>query len=169
MMPAFKKTGTTIVGLVYKDGVVIAADQRATTDSLIVDKEVLKIHYIAPNIYCCGAGTAADADQITDLVSHQLALMRLQTGKQSRVVSAMTVLAERLFQYGGHISAALILGGCDIDGAHLYGIWPNGRYFYIMGSLCSVDSLPYDTLGSGSYAAMSVLEHRYRPNMEVRS
>lgn len=130
-MPAFKKTGTTIVGLVYKDGVVIAADQRATTDSLIVDKEVLKIHYIAPNIYCCGAGTAADADQITDLVSHQLALMRLQTGKQSRVVSAMTVLAERLFQYGGHISAALILGGCDIDGAHLYGIWPNGRYFIL--------------------------------------
>lgn len=30
----------------------------------------------------------------------------------------------------------------------------------------SVDSLPYDTLGSGSYAAMSVLEHRYRPDME---
>lgn len=32
--------------------------------------------------------------------------------------------------------------------------------------LSSVDSLPYDTLGSGSYAAMSVLEHRYRPDME---
>lgn len=31
----------------------------------------------------------------------------------------------------------------------------------------SVDSLPYDTLGSGSYAAMSVLEHRYKPDMEV--
>ena len=53
-MPAFKKTGTTIVGLIYKDGVIIAADQRATTDSLVVDKECLKVHYIAPNIYCCG-------------------------------------------------------------------------------------------------------------------
>ena len=31
----------------------------------------------------------------------------------------------------------------------------------------SVDALPYDTLGSGSYAAMSVLEHRYKPDMEV--
>ena len=127
VMPAFKKTGTTIVGLIYKDGVIIAADQRATTDSLVVDKECLKVHYIAPNIYCCGAGTAADADEITDLVSHHLALQRLQTGKQSRVVAAMSLFAERLFQYGGNISAALILGGCDIDGAHLYGIWPNGR------------------------------------------
>ena len=31
----------------------------------------------------------------------------------------------------------------------------------------SVDALPYDTLGSGSYAAMSVLEHRYKPDMNV--
>lgn len=121
------KTGTTIVGLVYKHGVIIAADQRATTESLIVDKETMKVHYIAPNIYCCGAGTAADADQITELVSNQLALMRLQTGKQSRLVAAMTLLSERLFQYGGNIQAALILGGCDLEGPRLYGIWPEGR------------------------------------------
>ena len=115
------------MGLVYKDGVIIAADQRATTESLIVDKGCLKIHYIAPNIYCCGAGTAADADEITNLISQQLALMRLQTGKQSRLAAAQTLLYERLFQYGGNISAALILGGCDINGPQLYGIWPNGR------------------------------------------
>lgn len=106
MGPSFMKTGTTIVGLVYKNGVIIAADQRATTESLVVDKETMKVHYIAPNIYCCGAGTAADADQITELVSNQLALMRLQTGKQSRLVAAMTLLSERLFQYGGNIQAA---------------------------------------------------------------
>ena len=33
--------------------------------------------------------------------------------------------------------------------------------------IISVDALPYDTLGSGSYAAMSVLEHRYKPDMNV--
>lgn len=167
VMPAFKKTGTTIVGIVYKDGVIIAADQRATTDSLIVDKECLKVHYIAPNIYCCGAGTAADADQITDLVRHQLSLMRLQTGKQSRVAAAKSILVERLFQYGGHISAALILGGCDKDGAHLYSIWPNGRYVLFISVSGSCDRCDFDTLGSGSYAAMAVLEHGFRPNMEV--
>ena len=53
--------------------------------------------------------------------------MRLQTGKQSRLAAAQTLLSERLFQYGGNIQAALILGGCDFDGAHLYGILPNGR------------------------------------------
>ena len=68
------------MGLIYKDGVIIAADQRATTESLIVDKGCLKIHYIAPNIYCCGAGTAAeqhtqeeaDRQQSTELVTLQI-------------------------------------------------------------------------------------------------
>ena len=56
--PKAVKTGTTIVGLVFKDGVVLGADTRATDDTTVADKNCEKIHYIAPNIYCCGAGTA---------------------------------------------------------------------------------------------------------------
>ena len=58
----------------------------------------------------------------------------------------------------GHISAALVLGGVDIDGPRLMSIHPHG----------STDRLPYVTMGSGSLAAMAVFEDRYRPNMEVR-
>jgi len=153
-MPTAYKTGTTIVGVVYKDGVVLGADTRAT-GNVIVDKNCEKIHYIAPNIYCCGAGTAADTEMTTGQISSQLELLRLNTGKESRVVTAMTMLKRHLFNYQGHVSAALVLGGVDVTGGHLYTVYPHG----------STDKLPYVTMGSGSLAAMSVFETGYHDNL----
>ena len=60
-------------------------------------------------------------------------------------------------RYQGYISAALVLGGVDTTGPHLYSIYPHG----------SSDRLPYVTMGSGSLAAMAVFEQGYKPNMEV--
>lgn len=59
------KTGTTISGIVFRDGVVLGADTRSTNGETVADKNCEKIHYIAPNIYCCGAGTAADTEAVT--------------------------------------------------------------------------------------------------------
>jgi len=77
--PITRKTGTTICGVIFKDGVVLGADTRATEGPIVADKNCLKIHYIAPNIYCCGAGTAADTENCTGLISSKLALLRLQS------------------------------------------------------------------------------------------
>ncbi len=74
-----KKTGTTIVGMIYKDGVVLGADTRATGGSEVADKNCEKIHYLSDNIYCCGAGTAADTEMTTKLISSQLQLLRQTT------------------------------------------------------------------------------------------
>ena len=60
---SFVKTGTTIVGVLCKDGVVLAADTRATMH-FVAEKNTRKIHYIAPNIRVCGAGTAADLQYV---------------------------------------------------------------------------------------------------------
>ncbi|KAF9190679.1 Proteasome subunit beta type-7 [Haplosporangium sp. Z 767] len=154
-VPKATKTGTTIVGLIYKDGLVLGADTRATAGPIVADKNCEKIHYLAPNMYCCGAGTAADTEMTTALISSQLELHRLSTGRQARVVTAMTMLKQMLFKYQGHIGAALILGGVDINGPHLYTIYPHG----------STDKLPYVTMGSGSLAAMSVFESRFRADL----
>jgi len=155
-MPGFMKTGTTIVGLVYKDGVVLGADTRATGGSIICDKNCEKIHYIAPNIYCCGAGTAADTQQVTDMISSQLALHRMAARRQSRVATSLAMLKQYLFRYQGHVSAALVLGGVDCKGPHIFTVYPHG----------STDNLPYATMGSGSLAAMSIFEARYKDDME---
>jgi 20S proteasome subunit beta 2 len=155
--PKFWKTGTTIVGCICKDSVILGADTRATGGSEVMDKNCEKIHYLAPNIWCCGAGTAADTEKTTELIASNLELLRLNTGSNSRVVTALTMLKRMLYQYQGHVSAALILGGVDVHGPHLYNIYPHG----------SSDMLPYVTMGSGSLAAMSVFETRYKEDMSA--
>lgn len=153
--PKTTKTGTTIVGVVFKDGVCLGADTRATEGPIVADKNCEKIHYLAPNMYCCGAGTAADTEMTTNLISSQLELHRLSTGRESKVVTAMTLLKQMLFKYQGHIGAALVLGGYDFHGPHLFTIYPHG----------STDKLPFVTMGSGSLAAMAVFEARYHANL----
>ncbi len=153
--PTVRKTGTTIVGMIFKDGVVLGADTRATGGSTVCDKNCEKIHYIAPNIWCCGAGTAADTEHTTELIASKLALLRLATGQQSRVRTACQLLKELLFRHQGEISAALVLGGVDVEGSHLYSIHPHG----------SVDPLPFVTMGSGSLAAMAVFEAHFKEVM----
>jgi len=153
--PKTVKTGTTIVGIIFKDGVILGADTRATEGPIVSDKNCSKIHYLAKNMYCCGAGTAADTEMTTDNIASQLELHRLNTGRQVPVVAANTLLKQMLFRYQGYISAALVLGGVDKTGSYIYSIHPHG----------STDKLPYATMGSGSLAAMSVFEARWTPDI----
>jgi 20S proteasome subunit beta 2 len=92
--------------------VVLGADTRSTSGSTVADKNCEKIHYIAPNIYCCGAGTAADTEATTLLISGKLELHRLATGRQSRVVAAKTLLKNHLFRYGLFICCTIQCYGC---------------------------------------------------------
>ena len=68
-LPNPTKTGTTIAGIVFKDGVVLGADTRSTNDTTVADKNCEKIHYIAPHIYCCGAGSTPSFLYITFFIS----------------------------------------------------------------------------------------------------
>ena len=156
-VPRARKTGTTIVGVCYNGGVVLGADTRATEGDTVADKNCEKIHYIADNIWCCGAGTSADTENTTMIISSQLELHRMATGKQPRVVTACTMLKRMLFRYQGNVSAALVLGGVDCNGPTLYTVYPHG----------STDSLPYVTMGSGSLAAMAVFEAEYKSGMTL--
>ena len=89
------------------------------------------------------------------MIASQLELHRLNSGRQVRVSAAMRLLRQYLFRYQGYISAALVLGGVDINGPFLGSIHPHG----------SSDRLPYVTMGSGSLAAMAVFEDGYRTDM----
>ncbi|CAL8292975.1 unnamed protein product [Merluccius merluccius] len=155
--PKPMKTGTTIAGLVFRDGVVLGADTRATDDMVVVDKHCAKIHRIAPRIYCCGAGVAADADVTTMMMSSNAELHALNTGRPPLVAMVTRQLRQMLFRYQGHLGTSLIVGGVDVDGVHLYSIFPHGSY----------DRLPFLTMGSGAAAAVSVFEDRFKANMEL--
>ncbi|KAI3381727.1 hypothetical protein SNEBB_008103 [Seison nebaliae] len=155
-LPTATKTGTTIVGVIFKDGVVLGADTRATSDTIVADKNCSKIHYITNNIYCCGAGTAADTEMVTQMISASLKLHEMHSGRIARVCSANRMLKQYLFRYQGYVGAALVLGGVDVNGPQIYSIHPHG----------STDKVPYATMGSGSLAAMAVLETGWKENME---
>lgn len=154
-LPKATSTGTTIVGCLYDGGVVIAADTRATSGPIVADKNCEKLHYITPQIWCAGAGTAADTEFTTALISSDLELHSLSTGRQPRVVTCMTMLKQHLFRYQGHIGAYLVVAGVDPTGAHLFTVHAHG----------STDKLPYVTMGSGSLAAMSVFETQWKSKM----
>ncbi|KAL1899702.1 proteasome core particle subunit beta 2 [Ceratocystis pirilliformis] len=154
-LPKATSTGTTIVGCIYNGGVVIAADTRATSGPIVADKNCEKLHYITPQIWCAGAGTAADTEFTTAIVSSNLELHAQSTGRKPRVVTCMTMLKQHLFQYQGHIGAYLVIGGVDPTGTHLFTVHAHG----------STDKLPYVTMGSGSLAAMSVFESQWKPDL----
>ncbi|KAJ9498870.1 proteasome core particle subunit beta 2 [Exophiala xenobiotica] len=135
-LPKATSTGTTIVGCIYDNGVVNCE----------------KLHYISPNIWCAGAGTAADTEFTTALISSNLELHSLSTGRTPRVVTVMTLLKQHLFRYQGHIGAYLVVAGVDPTGVGLFTVHAHG----------STDKLPYVTMGSGSLAAMAVFESTWK-------
>lgn len=92
----------------------------------------------------------------TMMISSQLELHRLNTKREARLATALTMLKQYLFRYQGHVGAALVLGGIDVTGPQLYTIYPHG----------STDKLPFVTMGSGSLAAISVFESKWKKDME---
>ncbi|XP_076908095.1 proteasome subunit beta type-7-B-like [Bidens hawaiensis] len=103
---------------------------------------------MATNISYYGAGTAADTEAVTDNINFQLKLRRYHTGRESRIVTSLTLLKTHLFCYESHVSAALVFGGVDVTGPHLYTIYPHGSTY----------SLPFATMRFGSLVAMVVFE-----------
>jgi len=153
--PTATSTGTTIVGCKFAGGVVIAADTRATAGPIVADKNCEKLHRLSPKIWCAGAGTAADTEMVTQLIASNLELHSLSEKRSPRVITALTMLKQHLFKYQGHLGAYLIVAGVDPTGAHLLSVQAHG----------STDIGKYQSLGSGSLAAMAVLETHFKEDM----
>lgn len=153
------KTGTTIVGMCCRDGVVLGADTRSTGGPLVIDKEKLKIHPLSPRIFCCAAGTSADCDQITRCCSQMLSLQRIEhelSGEPQYLDSVYFAVSNimDLFQkpVGNRLpESAMILGGVDHMGPSLYHLTKDGA-----------QRTTFCALGSGSMDAISVLESARR-------
>jgi len=153
--PALKKTGTTIVGAIFKDGVVVGADSRATSGDFIANKDCIKVHKLTDSIYACGAGTAADLDQVTRMISSNLKLHEYNTGRKARVIAGLRIAKQHLFRYQGYVGAYLLIAGMDFYGPHLYSCAAHG----------STSMEQYHSDGSGSLAALGVLEREFKLNM----
>src|SRR4030042_4536357 len=93
-----RKTGTTTVGLVCKDGVVLASDKRATMGYLIASKDIDKIYPVSGTIAMTIAGGVGDAQTLIRWMTAELKLYELKHEKPATVEAAATLLANILTQ-----------------------------------------------------------------------
>lgn len=157
------KTGTTTVGLVCKDGVVLASDKRATSGHLISYKKFEKIIPITDKVAVTVAGTVSDVQLLTKLIKAELKLKEIRTGRETNVREAANLLANMVYNNIRKLSlipgiSHFLIGGTDHEGLHLYDLAPDG-------SIVKVDD--FVSSGSGSVMAYGVLETLYKEDMSA--
>jgi proteasome beta subunit len=157
------RTGTTTVGLVCKDGIVLAADRRASAGYMVADKKSRKVVPINDDIAITTAGLVSDIQLLTKVIKAQLKLIEIRRGKKSTVKQAANLLGGMVYSNIRRMSmipgiVGFILGGKDLSGFHLYNLG-------IDGSITEVDDYAAD--GSGMQFATGVLESSYRKDMTV--
>ncbi|MFW9953746.1 MAG: archaeal proteasome endopeptidase complex subunit beta [Candidatus Thorarchaeota archaeon] len=149
------KTGTTTVGLVAKDCVVLASDQRATMGFLIANKTAQKIYKITDRIGATIAGSVADAQAMMELLRAESKLFEIQRGRPMRVKALTRLLSNIMFQARGGYLLQCLVGGFDDEGPQVF-------YTDYIGSV-----LPdkFTATGSGSPVALGVLEADYKDDL----
>jgi len=158
MTDDLKKTGTTILGIVCKDGVVIATERRATMGTLIAHKATKKLYQIDNHLALATAGLVGDLQVLSRYLSAETKLYSLKRDAEMSVHSAATLLSNILnSRKFAPYYVQLILGGWDSTGGHVYSLDAAGG------------SIPdkYTAGGSGSPYAFGVLEDQFRDDMTV--
>jgi len=153
------KSGTTTVGLICKDGIVLASEAKASMGYMVANKEVQKVFQIDDKIGVTIAGMVSDAQQLINIMKAEINLHKLETGEEMKVKAVATLLANimyarRLFPYFTQI----ILGGIDSNGKHLYSFDPTGS--------CIKEK--YVSTGSGSPFVYGILEKDFKENMSLQ-
>ncbi|MBW2977021.1 proteasome subunit beta [Candidatus Woesearchaeota archaeon] len=157
------KTGTTTVALMCKEGVVLAADKRATSGYLISYKKFDKVISISDNIAVTVAGTVSDVQLLAKYIKAELRLKKIRTDRESTVKEAANLLSMLVYNNIRKLSlipgiSHFIVGGKDESGFHLYDLSPDG-------SIVEIDD--YVSSGSGSVMVYGVMETLYQKNMSV--
>jgi proteasome beta subunit len=152
------RSGTTTLGLVCKDGVVLAAERRATMGTLIAHKVTKKIFKLDDNIGITTAGLVGDLQVLTRYITAEVELYRLKRGVPMSVEACATLTsnilsARRFFPY----LVQLVIGGVDTKGSHVYSIDLAG------GAIPDT----YVTTGSGSPFVYGVLEDQYKEGLST--
>lgn len=151
--------GTTTVGLVCKDGIVMASERRATMGNFVASRRAKKIYQISDNVGLTTAGSVGDAQFLTRLMKVETYLYNIRKEQKPTVKSIATMVSNmlnnsRFFPY----LVQLIIGGVDEDGPTVFSLDPVGG---------AIEEEDIVATGSGSMTAYGVLEDRYASDLTV--
>jgi len=151
--------GTTTIGVVCNDGVILASDTRVTMGYYVAHKHGKKIYKIDDHLAMTIAGSVADAQRAVDILTINAQLYKLETRRPMPVNSAARFIANLLFsvRYAPFVTQVLI-GGVDDNGPHVFSLDP-------FGSLTEEKCV---ATGSGSPIAYGVLEDKYKEGLSVK-
>ena len=159
-------SGTSILGIVCKDGVVMAADRQVTAGNLVVSKNFKKVNQINDYIVISWTGGVADAQLSSKVLTAELKLKELRSKQRPTVkdtanlVATMTYRNIRQFASIPSIVGTIIAGVNEDGTAELFSIEPAG-------SVVKVED--YDAnFGSGMPYILGFMERQYKKDLTVK-
>jgi len=150
------KTGTTTVGIIYKDGVVIAADKRASMGHLAYDEESKKLYKITDNIAVTNAGSVGDSLTIIRFLKSQAHLYEVE--RETKITpKALTNLLSNVLNSNRYypFMVQFIIAGAN-DKPEIFEITPFGGI---------LERNKFAVSGSGTELAMTTLDQNFKPGM----
>ena len=157
------KTGTTTICIMCKDGIVLAADRRASGGGMVLHKRAQKVVPITDSIAVTTAGNVSDIQLMVKLAKAEIKLKDVQVYRTATVKEAASMVAGMLYSTFRRPSmvlsiASLMMAGRDKDGFHGWELSPDG-------SMMEIRDFAAD--GSGMVFALGVLETLYKKNLTV--
>jgi proteasome beta subunit len=150
--------GTTTIGVVCKDGVILASDTRVTMGYYVAHKFGKKVYKIDDHLGMTIAGTVADAQRVVDILIANAQLYKIKMNRPMPVGAAARLIANLLFSVRYvPLATQVLIGGVDKTGPRMFSLDPFG----------SLTEEKFVSTGSGSPIAYGVLEDKYREDMPV--
>jgi len=151
--------GTTTLGIVCDNGVILATEKRATMGHFIASRDAKKVYQIDDLVAMTTAGSVGDAQRLVKWMQVETKLYRMRRGEPMTIKGIATLLSNIL---GGSryypFLVQLIIGGVDKNGPSIYSIDAIGGV---------IDEKKAVSTGSGSPIAYGVLEDRYYDKMPL--
>jgi len=155
--PLILKSGTTTVGLITSDSVILAADKRATAGLFIASRRAKKIIKITDYAAMTISGLVADAQALADMIREEANLYEKSYKKKLPIKALATLLSNILFSSKWYpYIVQLIIAGYDIK-PRIYTLDPYG----------SITEEKFTATGSGSPVALGLLESEYKETMSL--
>jgi proteasome beta subunit len=158
------KTGTTTLGIVCADGIIIAADKRTTLGGqIIVDRKTDKVVQIVDNIVITTAGMASTVERLAKVVRAELKLLEVKTNRKVTVKETANLLLNMNYwgirQFGEWELAHFLVGGKDATGYHLFEVSADGTL---------KDHDEYAATGSGCVFVWPIIEQKYKKSITIQ-
>jgi proteasome beta subunit len=152
--------GTTTIGLVCSDGVVIGGDTRATAGNIIASTEARKVFKIDSNLGLTIAGGVGDAQEIIRIIKAQNEIYKMNEGRPLSPKSATSLLSI-IFQQNKMMPYFVwnLVAGIDGDEPQLYSL-------DYMGGM--TEESKFASVGSGSETALGYIEDAYKKGMTTK-